>query len=600
MKDFLKMVIAVIVGTIIMFVAFLMIGGAMLGGVMAAGSASAPIPKEGVLFMDLSQFSLVEQQVELDPISLIQGGGSVSKPVGILDAVQAINTAAEDPAIKYIYLKTENASGSIATFEELRKSLSNFRKSGKAVVAYMGNVTTGGYYLASVADKIYMTSHLGGTSMFTGISSQLIFLKDLLDKFGVNMQLIRHGKYKSAGEMYIKNAPSEENMEQNQVMINSIWKTFSTDMADGRGISADVINNAIDNLELNFPEDFLNAGLVDGLMTKDQLEKKIADLAGQDKFDDVKLISFPDYVSAKVVPNVKAKAKIAVIFADGEIVDGAGNSEVAGKRFALEIAKVRADSTVKAVVFRVNSPGGSVLASEQIKEEIRLLKQDKPVIASYGGYAASGGYWISAGCDRIFSDATTLTGSIGVFSLVPDVSGVLKNVVHVNIVPVNSNKHGDMLTGMRAFDEDEVAYMQAGVERIYDNFVALVAEGRNLSPEFVDSIAQGRVWTGADALEIGLVDEIGTLEDALHYTASLVSDSGSSDLSPWKIQSYPKPLTTMEQMMEMMGGKSSRANILSDTQFEALGEAVLDWTESWKKGNSETMFARMPFEIIYR
>lgn len=600
MKDFLKMVIAVIVGTIIMIVAFFMIGGAMLGGIMASGAASASIPKEGVLFVDFSQFSVVEQQAELDPLSLFQGGGSTVKPVGILDAVQAINMAAEDPAIKYIYMKTENASGDIATLEELRKSLSNFRKSGKAVVAYMGNATTGGYYLASVADKIYMTSHLGGTSMFMGISSQLIFLKDLLDKIGVNVQLIRHGKYKSAGEMYIKNAPSEENMEQNQVMINSIWKTFSSQMAESRGIEVDAINKAIDNLELNFPEDFVNAGLVDELMTREQLESKIADLAGKDKFDDVKLISFPDYVSAKVVPNVKIKDKIAVIFADGEIVDGAGNAAVAGKRFAMEISKVRADSTIKAVVFRVNSPGGSVLASEQIKEEIRLLKEAKPVVASYGGYAASGGYWISAGCDRIFADATTLTGSIGVFSMIPDMSGVLKNVVHINIVPVNSNKHGDMLTGMRAFDNEEVDYMQAGVERIYDSFVNLVAEGRKLSPEFVDSIAQGRVWTGADALGIGLVDEIGTLEDALHYTAGLVSDNGSTDLSRWRIQSHPKPLTTMEQMMEMMGGKSSRANILSGTQFEALGEIVMDWTDAWKNGGSETVFARMPFEIIYK
>lgn len=600
MKDFVKMIFAVIIGTIIMIVAFFMIGGAMIGGIMASGTASAPIPREGVLFVDMSQFSVVEQPGTINPVSLIKGGSGTVSQIGILDAVRAINAAAVDPAVKYIYLKAENASADIATLEELRKSLANFRKSGKAVVAYLGNITTGGYYLASVADKIYMTSHLGSTSMFMGVSSQLIFLKDLLDKVGVNVQLIRHGKYKSAGEMFVKNAPSEENMEQNQVMVNSIWRTFSSEMAESRGIAVETINKAIDNLELNFPEDFLNAGLVDELMTREQLETKIAELAGKENIGDVKLISFPEYVSAKVIPNVKIKDKIAVIFADGEIVDGAGNSEVAGKRYAMEISKVRADSTVKAVVFRVNSPGGSVLASEQIKEEIRLLGECKPVIASYGGYAASGGYWISAGCDRIFADATTLTGSIGVFSMIPDLSGVLKNVAHVNIIPVNSNKHGDMLTGLRAFDGEEVDYMQAGVERIYDSFVNLVAEGRNLSPEFVDSIAQGRVWTGADALEIGLVDEIGTLEDALHYTVGLVSDDGSTDLSRWRVQSYPKPLTAMEQMMEMMGGKSSRANILSDTQFAELGETVLEWIESWKRGSAETVFARMPFEVIFK
>lgn len=600
MKDFLKMVLAVIVGTIIMTVACLMIGGAMLGGMMASGSSVVSLPKEGVLFMDMSQFSLSEQHSELDPISLLQAGGELPQNIGLLDAVQAVNIAATDPSVKYIYLKTEGASADIASLEEFRKALSNFRKSGKAVVSYFNTATTGGYYLASVADKVYMTSHLGGTSLFTGISSQLIFVKDLLDKFGVNVQLIRHGKYKSAGEMFIKNAPSDENLEQNQEMVNSIWKSFSTEMAASRGIEVEAINKAIDNLELNFPEDFVNAGLVDELMTREQLETKITSLAGKDKFDDVKFIPFPDYVSAKIVPNIKAKNKIAIIYADGEIVDGAGNSEVAGKRFAVEISKVRADSTVKAVVFRVNSPGGSVLASEQIKAEINLLKEVKPVVASYGGYAASGGYWISAGCDKIFSDATTLTGSIGVFSMVPDLSGVLKDVAHINIVSVNSNKHGDMLNAMRAFDADETQYMQASVERIYESFVGLVADGRGLTTEFVDSIAQGRVWTGSDALAIGLVDEIGTLEDALLYTASLVSENGSADLSQWRIEGYPKPLTAMEQMMELFGEKSSRANVLAGTQFEALGKEVINWTDSWKKGAGESVFARMPFEIIFR
>ena len=263
-------------------------------------------------------------------------------------------------------------------------------------------------------------------------------------------------------------------------------------------------------------------------------------------------------MDAKVVSG-KAKQKIAVIYADGEIIDGKGKSDIAGDRFASVIEKIAADSTVKAVVLRVNSPGGSVTASEKIKNELDRLQEAKPLVASYGDYAASGGYWISNRCDKIFSDATTLTGSIGVFGLVPDLSGTAKDIAHVGVESVTSHKHGDMYGLMRPLDAEEYDFMLTGIEAVYDRFTTIVSEGRGIPKETVDEIGQGRVWTGADALNINLVDEIGTLEDAIHYAATA---AGEPDLAKWNIKGYPRPLTPMEQFMDMVGSGSKDEDVL--------------------------------------
>ena len=601
MKDFVKMVLAVICGLFILGIISFFLFFGFIGTMAAAGSSTPSVPKNAVLKIDMGEITLAEQtSEELSMPTMASLQGAQTATVGIWDAVRAINAAAEDANIKYIFLQPENTAAGMGHIYELRTALEHFRQSGKPIVAYMDNVTTGGYYLASVADKVYMTSHDGITSLFHGISGQMIFLKDILDKLGVNVQLIRHGKYKSAGEMFVRNSSSPENLEQNQAMISSMWKEFLLAIATSRGIPVEELNGLIDNLKLNFPQDFLDAKLVDGLLTKEELKGKLADLAVVDKYKDVKMVSFPDYVTAKATPNLKAKKKIAVIYADGDIVDGKGKQSVAGDRFANVIAKVRADSTVKAVVFRVNSPGGSVLASEKIREEIQLLRADKPVVASYGNYAASGGYWISAGCDHILSDPTTLTGSIGVFSMIPDFSKTLKDVAHVTYTPVKSNRHSDIMSLMRPLDAEETAYMQASVERIYDRFVSLVAEGRNQTYEFVDGIAQGRVWTGRDALAIHLVDEIGTLEDAVKWAADAASESlDESELKNWNVVAYPKPLTAMEQMMEMLGSKPSGEEIFQGTVLEPAANALLNWADGLKDGRRNVMVARMPFEIVW-
>lgn len=591
---FLKMVLAVVVGILVAtFVTIFLISG--VAGSLAAGSSSSPaLPKSGVMVLDMSAMTVAEQDSPSNPLAAIQGGMDI-ETIGLWKAVQAINTAAGDPTVKYIYIKADGTSADLADLQELRKSLANFRLSGKPVIAYTEAPSTAGYYLASVADKIYMTSHQGASSMVVGVSSQLIFLKDLLDKLGVNVQLIRHGKYKSAGEMFIKNSPSPENLEQNQVMIDAIWRSCASEIAEGRDLSVDAVNAAIDELKLNLPEDFLREGFVDELLTRQELEAKLADLAVVDDFKQLKSFTISEYAAAKVLPNLKAKKKIAIIYADGEIVDGSDKREVAGDRFARVISKVCADSTVKAVVFRVNSPGGSVLASEKIKAEIELLKAAKPVVASYGSYAASGGYWISNSCDKIYADETTLTGSIGVFSMIPEFSDVMKNLAHVNVVTVGSNKHSDLYSLMRPFDQDELDYMQASVENIYERFVATVSEGRGLEPEFVDSIAQGRVWAGSDAIGIGLVDEIGTLEDAVNWAAAA---GGDSDLSAWHVAEYPKPLTQMEEIMEMLGGKSlEEENIFAGTPFESVAGVLVDWSAKVRNNPADIAFARIPYAI---
>ena len=590
MKEFVKMMLAVICAFIVMQIVGFFLFFVMIGSVAALGSGKTVLPREGVLDLDMSQFSLGEQTLDesfsltVSLLGLTAGGPTV----GLWDAVQAIEAAAADPGIKYVLLRADAASGGVSTMEELRAALAEFRKSGKAVVAYTENPSTGSYYLASVADKVYMTSYHGGNAQMIGLSSRMLFLKDLLDKVGVNYQLIRHGKYKSAGEMYIKNAPSDENREQYQVMVNSLWKTLSAATAESRGLTEEKLNELVDNLRLNFPEDFLENGLVDELLDHEGLVAKACSLAQVEKVEDLHLVSLADYVGAKVL-NLPGKENVAILFADGEIIDGNDKMEIASDRFVAEIDKIRKDNTVKAVVLRVNSPGGSVVASEKIRTALKLLMAEKPLVASYGNYAASGGYWISAGAQKIFSDATCLTGSIGVFSLIPEFSKTAGKL-GVNIVTVGSNKHSGMYSLMRPFDKEEEASMQAYVEDIYGRFVNIVAEGRSLEAARVDDLGQGRVWVGTDALERGLVDEIGGLREAVDYAASLAGFVNKSD---YRVVGYPAPLSRSDQLLEMISGRKDEPSILAGTPFEEFGKALKDLREN----EPSKVYARLPYDI---
>lgn len=604
MKEFFKWVLAVVCGLfiwgivkVIMF--FMMLGSLSVSAASSGGTTTPALPKEGVLVLDMAKTIISEQTKEQFSMTAIQNNDL--SQVGLLEAANAINKAAEDPGIKFILVKVDGANSGLSKIEELRKALSNFRKSGKAVVAYGESYTSSSYYLASVADKIYTTSHHGGNTFMLGVSGRMIFLKDLLDKLGVNYQLIRHGKYKSAGEMFASNTASPENMEQNQTMIDSIWETIAEETAESRGISVDSLNYFIDNLSIVFPQDMVAHGLADEALSVEEYKAKIATLASKDKYEDVSFIPFKDYAAAKGKGSVSARKKIAIIYADGNIVEEDDPYNIPGDRFARMIAKVRADSSVKAVVLRVNSPGGTVLAASKIREEVDLTKAVKPVIASYGDYAASGGYWISSSADHIFSDASTLTGSIGCFSAIPEFGNTLKNIARVNMIPVNSHKHSDMLSLTRPFDAAETAYMQASVDDIYGTFVQIVAEGRRMDADSVEAVAQGRVWTGRDALEVGLVDEIGTLTDALAYAASM---AGDPEVGNWGIEGYPKAKSMVEQLMEQFGKSTDPeariANILEGTPLEEAAKAVIDWHKTWAKGSGDLVFARMPYVIDIR
>ena len=573
MKQFFKMLLAVICGVIIVnLLVFMFLGG--LASSISGEKGKAVLPKSGVLAIDLSELTISEQDKPSDPMAMLQQQTPVAV-VGLYKAVQAINVAAEDPGVKYIFLKADHSTTGISATGEIRKALENFRRSGKAVIAFTEQPNAGTFYLNSVADKIYMSGYEGADGSFAGLCAQSFYLKDLLAKAGVNVQLIRHGKYKSAGEMYVRNSPSEENKEQYDRMVASMWETIGKTIADSREIPFEKLDKMVDNLSLCMPQDYLEAGLVDGILTRDSLKSRLAALAVADRFQDVQFIPFADYAKAKVIPNFRSRNKIAVIYTDGTIVDGKGLKDVAGDRFTKVIDQVRNDSGIKAVVLRGNSPGGSVLASEKIKHELDLLAEKVPVIASYGEMAASGGYWISNNCTKIFSDATTLTGSIGVFGMVPDLSKTIKDFAHIGLYSAKSHKHADMMRLTRPFDQTEYAYMLKSIESIYDKFTTIVAEGRGMEKSRVDEIGQGRVWTGADALTIGLVDEIGTLEDAINYAASAI------EAQDYCVLEYPKPLTEMEMFMANFGQSQEH-----------------DYVRIFQSMTKPQILARMPYQVV--
>lgn len=464
----------------------------------------------------------------LDIMSMIKGSPST---VTLLSYVKAIDAAAEDKNIGMIYMTPDNISAGMAQMEEIRSALERFKKSGKPIIAYCNNLSNGVYYIASVADKIILDP--ASESMLTGVATQQIFLKDILDALHVDMQLIRHGKYKAAGEMYTRSNSSAENRLQNEALINSIWNSMTEQIADSRSFSQQDLFGFIENLDLCVAQDFKAKGLVDETWYKDEVEKYLCEQNGAKTISEVGFVKINKYASK--LKKGKRKNRIAVVYADGEIVGSGSDADIVGVKMAATLKKVREDKKVKAVVFRVNSPGGSAQAAEAIRREIQLLKDEKPVIVSFGDYAASGGYWISAEADQIFTDNTTLTGSIGVFSLIPNLGNTVHDILKVNIETVGTSSHSDIANGMRKLSEDEVEYFQKQIEAIYNDFTSIVARGRKMEVERVDEIGQGRVWSGADALTIGLADRKGGLRDAIDFAA----EKAGLAKEDYRINQYP-------------------------------------------------------------
>lgn len=508
--------------------------------------------------------------------------------LGVRGIVKSIEYAKTDDKIKGIYLDIKHLEAGFASVEEIRNALIDFKTSKKFIYAYSEVYSQKSYYLASTATKLYMNPQ--GGMEFKGLSAQLMFFKNMLEKLNIEMQIFRHGKFKSAIEPFMLDKMSEANRLQTETYMNSIWNSILEGISKERGISIDKLNELANNLSIESPESALNNKFVDGLLYEDEvmdLLKKDLKLGVKDK------IAFADISKyQKNVKNPKGKIgskqpKIALIYAVGQIESGEGDDETIGSdRIAKAIKDARLDSTVKAIVLRVNSPGGSALASDVIWREMTLAKKVKPTVVSMGDVAASGGYYISCAADRIFAQPNTITGSIGVFGMLPNMQKAFADKLGINVDTVNTNKHSDVGTPFRKVSESEFAYIQNSVEKVYETFIGRVAEGRKTTTALVDSIGQGRVWSGVDALKINLVDELGGTKEALGYAAKMAK------LTDYKIEELPKRkdpfsmfLNSKEDEVET---RLIKKNLGAQYQF-------LDYVKTIM--NMKGVQARLPYEL---
>ena len=520
LKTFLAALLAVVAGSVVSFFFWLIV----LIGIAASMGSSTPVKVApgSILKIDLAE--TVTDAPATNPFSGFDVLSLNRVPqISLLSVLDALHAAAADDRIQGIYLRMDGGGGfeSTAALEEFREALEWFKEtSGKFVVSYSDTYTQGKYYLASVADRIYLQPQ-GGMD-WTGLAQELMFYKGLMDKLGVKAEVFRPTvcKYKSAVEPYILDKMSPENRAQMQQLVNSLWHTISGAVAESRGIDYDALQQITDGLQVVLPEEALAKGFVDGLVYEDQMDDLFAELGAEaDRSGDYRFVTLGDYAS-QLEPNVAFSKDpvVAIVYASGSIVDGEGSDAVYGNTLARQLARLRKDKDVAAVVLRVNSPGGSALASDVIWREMELLRDEKPVVVSMGGYAASGGYYISCPADVIVADRTTITGSIGVFGLMYNLRDLMVNKLGITFDTVESNSEAS-LSGFAPLSPVQRAAMMRGVDRVYETFTTNVANGRNLSIEHVLDIAGGRVWTGEDAKGIGLIDEYGGLSYAISVAA---------------------------------------------------------------------------------
>ncbi|MFR9503514.1 MAG: signal peptide peptidase SppA [Rikenellaceae bacterium] len=483
------------------------------------GSSEVIIEPNTIIKMELDEY--FSEAPQSDPfgqfdINTMQMKSSLT----LLDALTAIEAAAEDDNIEGIYLRPSMLSTvSTAALEEIRVALEGFKKSGKFIIAYNDIYTQGGYYLSSVADKVYVQPE--GTLIWQGMASSTMFFKGLLDKLDISMEVFRPTacKYKSAVEPFILDKMSSANRAQMEQLMGSMWSTIASDVALSRGLSLEDVNHIADKLICMDVSDALASRMVDGLIYEDELPAKFREAGANidEEDEDINYISFGSYATTAVANRQSIGAeKVAIIYAEGSIVDGEGSdAKVYGNSTAATIRKARLDDEIKAVVLRVNSPGGSALASDVMWRELELLRQEKPLVVSMGSYAASGGYYISAPADVIITNRLTLTGSIGVFGMMPNIEKALKTKLGITFDGVETNTSADFLTSLKGLSPYEKGVMVKSVDKVYTRFTTLVSEGRNLPLEKVLEIAQGRVWSGTEAVELGLADDIGGLREAI-------------------------------------------------------------------------------------
>lgn len=588
MKEFFKYMFASMLGFILVMVVLFFVSIGIIASLITFTEKETFVPDpNSVLHITLTKE--VYDRAPKDPFNIFSPTGfDLEQNPGLNEILKMINRAKTDENIKGIFLDLSIVPSGLSIIREIRMALQDFKSSGKFIIAYGEVYAQGAYYLATVADKVYL--HPSGAIDFRGFSANLFFLKGTLDKLDIKMQVIRHGKFKSAVEPFITDKMSDANREQMTTMVSGMWSTILDDISASRNIDKVNLNQLADKLDAFDPDKALAANLVDGLMYKDELMAALREKLGIASDAKIKTVSLSQYAMAADPADEKAGTdRIAVIYAIGQIMDGKGDDLTIGsERISEAIRKARENDKVKAIVIRVNSPGGSALASEVIRREVVLAKEKKPVIVSMGDVAASGGYWISASATKILADPTTLTGSIGVFGLIPDMKGFFENKLGITFDHANTNKFSDFPNISRPMTDYEIVVMQRQIESIYSDFLKLVSEGRNIDISQVDSIGQGRVWNGLDARRLGLIDGFGGLKDAIALAAET---AGITDYYIW---SLPAQKDTWQQLIEQLTGadKSTSARIRAE-----LGEYYTYYQYLKEISESSGIQARLPYDI---
>ena len=549
MLRFFKSILKSILVTLISFfiIVFIFVG---------IGLSSSLSKKEGekikantLLQINLSE-RIIDRASEFDFDLNFSSLNDESSAIGLDDILKSIEKAKKDDNIEGIYLNIDMVSASMASLEEIRNKLQEFKDStDKFILSYSEIYSQKAFYISSVADKIYL--HPEGYLEFKGLSYEGMFFKEALEKLEVEPQIIRHGKFKSAVEPFMLDKMSDSNREQVQRFISSIWDDMKSKISIGRNLTDQELNNIAENLLVQSAQDAVNYKLADALQYQDQVDDSLRSKLGVEEDKKMEKISLKNYIQIPVSMNKKfSKDKIAVIYAQGAINSGDGDNESIGSETTSKaIKKARKDDKIKAIVFRVNSPGGSALASETILREIELAKEVKPVVVSMGDVAASGGYYIACKADTIVANPTTITGSIGVFGVLMNFEKMMKNKLGITTDRVKTNQYADLASPTRALSESERNIIQDQVEMIYDKFITHVAEGRNMSKEEVDAIGQGRVWTGKDALALGLIDVLGGMEDAIAIAADMAK------LESYRITKLPIEKNPLEKILEDLTGQ---------------------------------------------
>ncbi|HEX2934132.1 MAG TPA: signal peptide peptidase SppA [Bacteroidales bacterium] len=583
MRSFLKYTLATIVGVIISsFILFLILMG-IIGAIVSSTEKQVVVKNNSILHIRLDK-TIPERSSDnpFENFDFTTFKPSVS--LGLTDMVRNIREAKDDSNIKGIYLDLGMVPMGFGTLEELRNAILDFKKSGKFVISYAEYYSQGNYYLASVADSIFINPAGGIT--FMGLSSEVMFYKGALDKLGIEPVVIRHGKFKSAVEPYITDKMSPENREQVSTLLNSLWGHVLKGISAQRKIDVSHLNHIADNASVTNAKGALENKFVDGIRYKDEILERLAKLSSATSAKNLEFVTLADYNKAAKGKKDFSKKKIALVYAEGEIVTGEGGSEIASDDLSKAIREARGDSSIKAIVLRINSPGGSALASDIIWREVYLASKTKPLIVSMGNVAASGGYYIAAPANTIVAEPTTITGSIGVFGILFNAQGFLNNKLGITTDNVRTNKHGDIETLYKPLTPEEKAIVQAEVENIYDTFISHVAEGRRLNKAFVDSIGQGRVWSASDAKRLGLVDMIGNLHNAIEIAAR------KAKLSEYRIVELPK---RDDALTSLLSGLSAR--VRQDAIQKELGEASRLYYSIKDITGRRGILARLPYDL---